>query len=93
MQPQAQTSQSTHPGKRSSWKLLIYLLIIIAFSVTLLGSSAVLPSDQTEKIRLYTRNIEFDYIAWTLDALGLKFKEVAIGSWLISLTGSAASCF
>jgi hypothetical protein len=46
----------------------------------LLGSSVVLPSDQTERVRAYTRDIEFDYIAWTLDAIGVKVKQLALGS-------------
>lgn len=81
MQPQAQAIFSS-AGRITlpSWKRLIYLLIIIALSVTLLGSSVVLPSDQTEKVRLYTRNIEFDYVAWTLNALSTKYKQLALGS-------------
>lgn len=31
------------------------------------------PGDTVENVRAYTRDIEFDYVAWTLDALGGKF--------------------
>ena len=62
------------------WKRLILLVILVALSIVLLGSSAVLPSDQTEQVRAYTRDIEFDYVAWTLDALGVKAEQLALGT-------------
>ena len=45
----------------------------------ILGRSDLLPGDQTERIRAFTRNIEFDYVTWTLDAIGLKIGQVALG--------------
>ncbi len=36
-------------------------------------------SDRTEQVRSFTRDIEFDYISWTLDALRLKFYQSALG--------------
>ncbi len=62
------------------WKRLFFLVILVALSVMLLGSSAVLPSDQTEQVRAYTRDIEFDYVAWTLNALGVKAGQLALGT-------------
>jgi len=61
-------------------KYLISLGIIILLAALLLGSSVVLPSDQTEQVRAQTRNIEFDYITWTLDALQVKLGGIALGA-------------
>jgi hypothetical protein len=36
-------------------------------------------TDKTEKVRAYTRNIEFNYISWTMDAALLKVKAASIG--------------
>ncbi len=36
-------------------------------------------SNQSERVRAYTRNIEFDYIQWILDALGIKLTQQALG--------------
>jgi hypothetical protein len=46
----------------------------------LLGGSNIPPGDQIERIRAYTRAIEFDYVSWTLDALGVKFYQFALGT-------------
>lgn len=74
--------RSFNPGKlmKRPWKRLILLILLLVVAMFLLGSSAVLPSDQTEQVRAYTRDIEFDYIAWTLDAIGVKLKQLALGS-------------
>ena len=37
-------------------------------------------SDPLEQVRAYTRAIEFDYLSWTLDALGIKLGEMALGT-------------
>ncbi len=52
------------------------------FLLTLLLSSSTLlvPTDATGKVRVYTRPIEFDYFDWTLEALGGKFAQGAIGT-------------
>ncbi len=49
-------------------------------AVLALGSSSLPPGDQVERIRAFTRSIEFDYITWTLDALGVKLGQFALGS-------------
>ena len=36
-------------------------------------------SERTEQVRAFTRDIEFDYVSWTLDALGVKFFQSALG--------------
>lgn len=56
---------------------LLYTFVLLLF---LLGKSVVPPGESTERIRAFTRNIEFDYVAWTLDAFGLKFGQFALGT-------------
>jgi len=56
---------------------LSFLLICAALA---LGGSSLPPGDQVERIRAFTRSIEFDYITWTLDALGVKLGQFALGS-------------
>jgi len=51
-------------------------LIILA---TLTGYSNPSLSEPTEKVRAYTRNIEFDYIAWMTDAALVKIRAASIG--------------
>jgi len=55
-------------------------LIVLLLAVLLLTASNQIPGDRTEIIRAYTRNTEFDFIGWTLDALRLKLFEVALNS-------------
>ena len=59
----------------------IFFLSLLLMSVVLaLSSSSLPPGDQVERIRAFTRSIEFDYITWTLDALGVKLGQFALGS-------------
>jgi hypothetical protein len=46
----------------------------------LLGRSNTVPGDQRERARAYTRNIEFNYVSWELDALWTKFSQWALGT-------------
>ena len=46
----------------------------------LLAYSTVPPGDQLERIRAFTRQIEFDYVDWTLNALGVKLRDGALGT-------------
>jgi hypothetical protein len=55
------------------------LLFFIMVSILLLGASSVPPGDATEQVRAYTRGIEFDFVAWTLDAVGVKIGQSAAG--------------
>lgn len=57
-------------------RLFIAPLLLVAL---LLGGSSTSPADFNGKVRFYTRPLEFDYIAWTLDALLLKLRQAALG--------------
>lgn len=54
-------------------------LILSAFCLLLLASSAPSPAEAMDRARAYTRNIEFDYIAWTLNAAAIKIQQGAAG--------------
>ncbi len=59
--------------------LILQWLILSALCLALLTSSAPQPADEVDRVRAHTRNIEFDYISWTLDALRLKAEQGAAG--------------
>ena len=46
----------------------------------LLVASTVPVSDTLERVRAYTRSMEFDYVSWTIDALGIKLGQIALGT-------------
>ncbi len=48
--------------------------------ILLLAYSTVPPGDQLERVRAFTRHIEFDYVTWTLNALGGKIRDGALGT-------------
>ncbi len=61
------------------WRIIrITLLSLIA--ILFLQRSVLEPGDQTERVRAFTRQIEFDYINWTLDALHGKLGQIGLGS-------------
>jgi hypothetical protein len=56
------------------------VLFVLLLGVLLLAYSTVPPGDQLERIRAFTRQIEFDYVTWTLNALGGKIRDGALGT-------------
>lgn len=58
---------------------ILRLIVLIAISIVLLTASAVYPGEQVENIRAFTREIEFDYVTWTTDALIVKLNQIALG--------------
>ena len=59
--------------------LILERLIIVVICLLLLTSSAPLSTSTFDKVRAYTRDIEFDYIAWMLNATGIKIEQGAAG--------------
>jgi hypothetical protein len=55
-------------------------ILILILAVFLLGSSNLSPGVPIEQVRAYTRQIEFDFIGWTLNTLRLKLFETAVGA-------------
>jgi hypothetical protein len=62
------------------FRRIFFLSLLLTCAVFALGGSSLPPGDQVERIRAFTRSIEFDYITWTLDALGVKLGQFALGS-------------
>lgn len=58
---------------------LEFLLVFFIFAAILSYSNPSL-TDKIEKVRTYTRDIEFNYISWTADALLLKLQASSIDS-------------
>jgi len=56
------------------------LLYAALAALLLLSSSSLPPGDHLERIRFYTRSIEFDFVEWTLQALGIKLEQAALGT-------------
>jgi len=57
----------------------IKLTIVFSLSLLFLTRSAAALIDQTDLIRANTRAIEFDFVSWTLDAIGIKLGQLAAG--------------
>jgi hypothetical protein len=55
-----------------------YLILILILGIVTLTYSGLPPGDQMERVRAFSRDLEFDYIAWTLDAFGVKLEQLAL---------------
>lgn len=54
--------------------------MLIGLALLLLGRSSIQPGNQTERVRAFTRQIEFDYVSWTLRAVQVKLFEASLGT-------------
>ena len=61
------------------FKKLIRLIIILIVGVFLLQRSDLEQGDRVEMVQAFTRQLEFDFVSWTWDALWLKTKQESIG--------------
>ncbi len=78
-------AQPASPGLRwaaARWRNAAGLVLVGLVILLMLGRSSLPPGDQTERVRAFTREIEFDFIDWTLDALSLKGGQTALGASL-----------
>jgi hypothetical protein len=60
------------------WKITLLALrnlTWVVIGVLILGRSSLAPADASEHVRVFTRNIEFDFVTWTWDAVGLKISQ------------------
>src|SRR3970040_1333120 len=57
---------------------LIRLAILVIITALLVPSSALSARDQQERVRAFTRDLEFDYVSWTLKAWGVKINQSAL---------------
>jgi len=65
---------------RKKRQRLIWLTIVMVVTILLLQRSDIEPGDLTQRVRAFTREIEFDYAGWGRDALILKARQVALGA-------------
>jgi hypothetical protein len=56
------------------------LWVIFLFAILLLGGSTMPPGDEIERVRAFTRVIEFDYVGWTINAIGTKLGQAVLGT-------------
>jgi len=52
-------------------------LILVALT---LGPSVAIPSNEIDFLRVHTRALEFDFISWTLKALGVKLAQASLSA-------------
>ena len=60
-----------------------YLVQAVFYSLVfmyLLGPATATLSDSKDKVRAFTRAVEFDYIEWTIDALKVKLKRLPLNT-------------
>lgn len=62
---------------RASW--VLEYIVIVLMGVAALTGSAPRPANEVDRVRAYTRDIEFDYMAWMLNATELKVQQGAVG--------------
>src|SRR4030067_1623003 len=70
---------SSTTGLWRTIKRLFYVTAALILSILVLSPSSLPLDDSTERVRAFTREIEFDYVEWTLSALKLKWLESALG--------------
>ncbi len=68
------------PGLWSLIRPFLRPTIVVLMAVFSLQRSVLEPGDQVERVRAFTRQIEFDYVNWTLDALQDKLGQIGIGT-------------
>jgi hypothetical protein len=63
-----------------SFKTSFWLTIVLLMTGVLLGASTVPVSDPLAQVRAFTRTMEFDYVSWTMQAMGIKLGQFALGT-------------
>jgi hypothetical protein len=61
-------------------RIILICLYALFFAGVLQGSTLVAPTNRIEAVRQFTRPDEFDYVNWTLDALGGKLAQASLNS-------------
>ena len=58
---------------------------------TLVAGSTLQPLKPNQRVHMYTRDIEFNYISWTIDALFEKAEQIGVGATDYLPEGEATS--
>jgi hypothetical protein len=56
------------------------IIFIFLLGSLLLSHSALAPADEAGKVRAFTRPLEFDYVSWILNAIGVKVEQFSLGA-------------
>lgn len=67
----------------SQFTRIKYLVQTVFYSLVfmyLLGPATATLSDSKDKVRAFTRAVEFDYVEWTIDALNVKLKRLPLNT-------------
>lgn len=64
--------------RRSLRDLWVRALCVILAGIYLLTFSNIQAGDQLERIRVFTRRLEFNYVSWTLSAASVKLSQLAL---------------
>lgn len=59
------------------WSKIILIVVVFSF---LLAFSNYPPGDELQRIRSFSRDREFDFVGWILDAFGTKFNQAALAA-------------
>lgn len=59
--------------------LLLEWVVLSTVCLFLFTYSAPRLTDEVDRVRVYTRGIEFDYVSWMLNAAALKLEQGAVG--------------
>ena len=63
------------------WLTLTFrIILVLVVGALLLAFSNYPQGDELQRIRAFSRPLEFDYVGWTLNALGTKLGQVALGA-------------
>jgi hypothetical protein len=65
---------------RESFTRVFEISLALLVIMMLLSSSVLPPGDPGGRVRAFTRGLEFDYLTWTLDAVGLKLGRGALNA-------------
>ena len=65
---------------KTSFSRILKFAILGTIFLLLTQRSTLSLNDPVERVRTYTRSIEFNYASWTLDALGLKIRQIGLGA-------------
>jgi hypothetical protein len=64
---------------QSLW-IYLRLALVVFLAMLLLQRSVLEPGNRSERVRAFTRSIEFDYLRWTIDAVGVKLGQAGLGA-------------
>ena len=69
---------SRHPNFWQAIKKFTSVVFLIIAGIILLQRSDLELGDEVEEVRAFTRQIEFDFVSWTLNAFGQKLQQMSL---------------